>query len=128
VATWTDVQNHLRGRYVFAEEQPNLIALDFECQGGRAQRILISAFSALNKKWLLFRSRVCERSRLDPEEALRRNSIFAVGYLALSEGFYEIVYTEQLDTLDIDELEIPLRALSDTADDLERELTGTDRW
>ncbi len=128
MASWSDVQNHLRSRYVLTEDQPNLIALDFECAGGRSQKILISAFAALNKHWVLFRSRVCERDRLDPEEALRRNSVFAVGFLALADNFYEIVYTTQLETLDIDELEIPLRVLTDTADELERELTGMDRW
>lgn len=128
MATWSDVQNHLRSRYILAEDKPNLAALDFECTGGRAQRVLVSSFSALGKNWVLFRSRVCERHLFDPEEALKRNAVFAVGYLALSEGFYEVVYTAQLDTLDIDELEIPLRSLSDTADDLEREITGVDRW
>ena len=128
MATWSDVQTYLRQRYILAEDTPQLVALDFECTGGRAQRILISAFSALGKHWLLLRSRVCERHLLDPEEALRRNAVFAVGYLALSEGFYEVVYTVQLDTLEIDELEIPLKALTDTADELELELTGMDRW
>lgn len=128
MATWQDVQNLLKSRYVLAEDRQNLMALDFECQNGRAQRILVSPFGALGKNWILFRSRVCERSLLEPEEALRRNAGFAVGFLALSEDFYEIVYTTQLETLDVDELEIPLRALSDTADELERELTGVDRW
>ncbi len=114
--------------YRLAVSENNMLALDFECEGGRAQRILISSFEALGKNWILFRSRVCERSRLDPEEALRRNAGFAVGFLALSEDFYEIVYTTQLNTLDIDELELPLHSLTDTADQLERELTGTDRW
>jgi len=128
VATWQDVQNLLKNRYVLAEDRQNLMALDFECDGGRVQRILVSPFTALGKSWILFRSRVCERSRLDPAEALRRNSGFAVGFLALADDFYEIVYTTLLETLDVDELAIPLRALSDTADALERELTGTDRW
>jgi len=130
MATWADVQNHLRtkyGRHIGADN-PNLIALDFECSGGRAQRILISTFEAVSKGWILFRSRVCERSLLDPEEALRRNSGFAVGFLALAEDHYELVYTTQLDTLDLDELELPLHVLTDTADQMERELTGSDRW
>ncbi len=128
MATWNDVQNHVRGKYKIAQEDPNLIALDFECTDGRAQRILISSFEAMGKTWVLFRSRVCEISRLDPREALRRNASFAVGFLAISEDFYELVYTTQLNTLDIDELELPLHGLTDTADELERELTGTDRW
>ncbi len=128
MATWGEIQNHIRGKYRLAVEEPNMLALDFECDDGRAQRILISSFEAMGKNWILFRSRVCELSRLDPEEALRRNASFAVGFLALSENHYEIIYTAQLNTLDIDELELPLHSLSDTADQLERELTGTDRW
>ena len=128
MATWNDVTKHLRSRYQIALEEPNLIALDFECADGRAQRILVSAFDAMGKSWLLFRSRVCELARMDPLEALRRNSSFAVGFLAVAEGHYEICYTTQLNTLDIDELELPLHALTETADELERELTGTDRW
>ena len=128
MATWSDVQNHLRSRYALAEDRPDLVALKFECAGARAQLIQVSSFSALGRGWVLFRSRVCEQSRMDPVEALRRNSRFAVGFLALTDGYYEIAYTAQLETLDIDELEIPLRVLSDTADELERELTGTDQW
>lgn len=128
MATWTNVQSHLRSKYKLYLDEPNLIALDFECEDGRAQRVLVSTFDAMGKSWILFRSRVCELQRLEPEEALRRNAGFAVGFLALSEDHYEIVYTTQLNTLDIDELELPLHALTDTADQLERELTGTDLW
>ena len=128
MATWEDVKKHLRSKFRIASEDRNLVALDFEVAGGRVQRIVISNFEAMGKGWLLYRSRVCERARLDPEEALRRNSSFAVGFLALTEGFYELDYTAQIDTLDIDELEIPLFALTETADQLERELTGTDQW
>lgn len=126
--TWDEVRSYLKQNYRIAIDEPNLLALDFECKDGRAQRILVSSFEAMHKAWVLFRSRVCERSRLDPIEALRRNSGFAVGFLALSEDHYEIVYTAQLNTLDIEELEVPLHALTETADQLERELTGADRW
>lgn len=128
MASWNDVRKHLRTRFRLAVDEPNLVAVDFECAAGRAQRVLVSAFEALGKGWVLFRSRVCEQARLDPVEALRRNAGFAVGFLSLAEGHYEVCYTAQLDTLDIDELELPLLALSDTADALERELTGVDRW
>lgn len=128
--TWADVQSHLGTKYAehISVVNPNLLALDFPCSGGRAQRILISTFEAMGKGWVLFRSRVCERSRIDPEEALRRNSGFAVGFLAIAEDFYELVYTTQLNTLDLDELELPIHVLTDTADQLEREFTGGDRW
>lgn len=128
MATWTDVQKHLRGKYRLSADEPNLVAIDFETTQGRAQRILVSSFDALGKSWVLFRSRVCEESELDPVDALRRNAGFAVGFLALAEGHYEVVYTAQLGTLDINELEVPLDALTVTADELEKELTGRDRW
>ena len=128
MATWEDVKSHLRSKFRISSEEHNMISLDFEVAGSRVQRILISSFEAMGKGWLLYRSRVCERARLEPEDALRRNSSFAVGFLALAEGFYELVYTAQMNTLDIDELEIPLFALTETADQLERELTGTDQW
>lgn len=128
MATWDDVKQHLRSKFQIMQEDRSFVVLNFALNQNRAQRIVISAFEAMNKRWLLFRSRICERARLDPEEALRRNSSFAVGFLALSEGFYEVVYTVQMDTLEIDELEIPIFAIVDTADQLERELTGGDTW
>jgi hypothetical protein len=128
MATWESVRDHLRQKYPISVDKEKLIALDFVCADNRAQRILVSVFEAMGRQWVLFRSRVCEQSLLDPIEALKRNSGFAVGFLAVSEGHYEIVYTAQLNTLDPDELELPLHALTDTADKLERELTGTDRW
>jgi hypothetical protein len=128
MTTWDDVLAHLRSTYRLTVDEPGKVVLDFECDEERAQRIVVSTFEAMGKGWVLFRSRVCELSRLDPVEALRRNSTFAVGFLAISDEHYEICYTSQLDTLDIDELELPLHALTDTADTLERELTGTDRW
>lgn len=128
MATWEDVKTHLRTKFQIMQEDRSYVVLNFSLSQNRTQRIVINSFEAMNKRWLLFRSRVCERARLDPEEALRRNSSFAVGFLALSEGFYEVVYTVQLDTLEVDELLIPIYALVDTADQLERELTGGDAW
>ena len=128
MATWAEIQNHIRKNYILAEDAQKYMALDFECPGGRKQRMVLSYFESMSKRWVLYRSRVCERSRLDPEEALRRNAGFAVGFLALSENFYELVYTAQLDTIDTNELELPLYVLSETADQLERELTGADNW
>lgn len=130
MATWAEVQHHLRKKYAsqISADNPNLMALDFPCSGQRAQRILLSTFEAVGKGWVLFRSRVCERARIDPEEALRRNAGFAVGFLAISEDHYELVYTAQLNTLDLDELELPLHVITDTADQLEREFTGGDNW
>ena len=128
MATWEDVQSHLRNKYPISVDDKKMMAIDFACTDGRAQRILVSVFEAMGKQWVLFRSRVCEQSRLDPIEALKRNSGFAVGFLALAEGHYEIAYTAQLNTLDPDELEVPLHAITETADKLEKELTGSDRW
>jgi hypothetical protein len=128
VVTWDDVKKHLRGKFQIMQEDHAYVVLNFALHQNRSQRIVISSFEAMNHRWLLYRSRICERARLDPEEALRRNSSFAVGFLALSEGFYEVVYTLQMDTLEVDELEIPIYALVDTADQLERELTGSDTW
>ena len=130
MASWADVQTHMRANYKLVADEPTWMSLDFRFPNGRLQRIILTTFEALGKHWIGFRSRICKRSQMDPEVAVLKNGNFAVGFIGLSgegaDAFYEFVYTTVLETLDPDELELPLHVVTRTADELEAELTKED--
>jgi hypothetical protein len=130
MATWADVQSHMRSNYHLAADEPAWLSLDFQFENKRLQRIVLSTFEALGKHWVCFRSRICRRDQMEPEEACRRTAGFAVGAIGLSgegtEAWYEMIYSAQLESLDPDELELPLHVICDTADRLEDEFTKGD--
>ncbi|MBI2895363.1 MAG: hypothetical protein HYY06_17545 [Deltaproteobacteria bacterium] len=130
MATWAEVQNHMRSTYTLAADQPEWLSLDFQFENKRLQRIILSTFQALGKNWVSFRSRICRREQMDPEVAVRKTGNFAVGAIGLiGEGdnaYYEMIYSTMLETLDPEELELPLHVICRTADEIEAEITHED--
>ena len=127
MTTWGEVQAHVREHYELLSDNPHSFSLWFEYETGRRQQITVRRFAAFDIDWVEFRSAVCPRSKLDPEQAVRRNETLACGALALDESdTYVLLYTAPLPTLDREELDMPLYVIAGTADHLEHELTGDD--
>lgn len=127
--TWEDIQDFLRAHYRVVDDDEQVMGVLIEFQDRRRQHISISRFQAFDKDWISFETRICQEPLLDPAQACRLNAELAVGSLALDgEGFYVARHTALLDTLDLDDLIVPLHALTSLADDLEEKLTGRDIW
>ena len=126
--TWSDVQEYARSKYELTEDTENNFKLFFEYQNDRLQAVIVSRFEAMGREWVDFASACAKREDLDPEVALQRNFGFAVGGLCLDKGVYVVRYSVQLDTMDMDEFELPLHVVARTADKLEQEITGKDEF
>lgn len=129
MATWDDVRVFLRTHYKLVDDEEDGVALVLEFDDRRHQHISLSPFEALDRQWVAFETRICRKELLDGEEACRLNAKLPVGFLALDDiGFYVARHTALLETLDPEEILVPLHALVTVADDLEEKLTGADMW
>ena len=127
--TWEEVRGFLRAHYRVVDDDDQAMGVLIEFDNRRRQHISISRFQAFDKDWISFETRICQEQILEPAQACRLNADLAVGSLALDDqGFYVARHTALLDTLDLDDLLVPLHALTSLADDLEEKLTGRDVW
>jgi hypothetical protein len=124
--SWDEVREHAREKYNLQEETDRSFKLVWEYRNGRFQMITVSRFEAIDREWVDFVSAACKREQLEPEEALKRNYTFAQGALCLDGDVYVVRYSTLLATMDMDEFELPLHIVAQTADQLEAELTNAD--
>ena len=122
--TWADVQEYARSKYKLAADDENSFKLVFEYENDRLQAVIVSRFEAMGREWCDFASAACKLDQLSPEQALKKNFEFAVGALCLDEDIYVVRYSVQLDTMDMEEFELPLHVVATTADKIEREFAG----
>ena len=78
----------------------------------------------MNREWCDFASAACKLNQMAPEVALKKNYQFAVGALALDNDIYVVRYSVQMATMDMEEFELPLHVVANTADKLEQEFAG----
>ncbi len=105
-----------------------MFKLVFEYPNKRLQAVIVSRFEAMGREWCDFSSAVCRVDEMPMDVALRKNYSFAVGALCLDDDVYVVRYTVQLDSMDLQELEVPLHVVASTADELELEYGGGDRY
>jgi hypothetical protein len=126
MADWNALCSYIRGKYKIAEDKIDTLTLIFDTGGGRAQRVLVSD---AGNNWARVSTAVCDEGQISPRDALIRNSQMRIGALALVEGGPVIFsHSFPLTNLDVDEFEEPLGMVVNYGDQLERELSGGDRF
>lgn len=130
MATWNDVVAHLNSNYKCKQVNEAMIALTFNMGEGRSQIVFVElAGNDRIGEWAKVGSPVGRKSDLKKLEA----------YCAAAEELVcgGIVYTGEfimlrdsfpLLNLDVNELEIPLVAITASADSIERSITGGDTY
>jgi hypothetical protein len=128
--TWQEIQQYARTKYRLQNDDEHRFSLVFAYGDGRTQLITVRHISGFGKEWCEFRSAVCNESEMSPKVALRKNSDeFVLGALSIdSEGDYIFSYSACLDTMDLEEFELPLHAVAVTADELEKNYSGSDKF
>ena len=127
--TWTEIKDYARSKYKLSRDEEDYITLVFGYDDGRSQQIMIRHFDAFDMQWVEFRSPVGKEDRIPHKVALKKNSGFACGHLALDdEGDYVFLYNAPLATMDPDEFELPLHVVARTADRLETDFVGEDKY
>jgi len=124
--TWDEVRAYARSNYTLAEDEDDHFSIVWEYDDARKQAVRVSRFEALDREWVDFASAACAKDELSPEEALRRNFDFALGALCLDGDVYVVRHSAQLETMDLEEFELPLRVVASTADRIEAEVGRED--
>lgn len=127
--SWEALQAYAREAYEIDVEEDDWFATTVEWSDtDRTQQILVSSFEREDEEaWIVFRSTVCRKDQLAPEEALRHNDDLAVATLALTEDdTYELVYSFPLEALTASIFDDLLDQIAAAADDLEEVTTSAD--
>lgn len=104
MATWVEVQEHLRGRFKLAVDQPSWIGLawrfDVPSGGPLLQRQRIELAHASGQPHALVLCDVVPEDAFPPRDALVHNMALAIGALAVHEGIVVLRHLFPLDKLD----------------------------
>jgi hypothetical protein len=118
--TWQEIQQHARGKYRLAKDEPDRFAIVFRTEGTRSQQIWVRYFRALGGEYVEFRSYFCKQDELAPVVALRKNGEMAIGSIALLGEHYAVRWTAPLADMALDEFEMPLHAVAIRAEEFEK--------
>jgi hypothetical protein len=126
MADWSSLRGYIMGKYKVAKDDVDTLTLVFDTADGRSQQVLVSD---IGNGWAQISTAVCDESQIEPRAALVRNSELRIGALALVDGG-PIVFQHSfpLANLDVAEFEEPLAMVVNYGDQLERELSGGDKY
>lgn len=130
MATWADLVAYVRANFRIAEERPNMVKLDFSVGRVRSQAVFLwrLTLSGGTEEWVQIESPFGKLDSVDLPRALRRIGSTVCGGVAQSGEMATFRHAVPLLHLDVNELRRPLALVTATADELERLLTGTDRY
>jgi hypothetical protein len=130
MATWSDVVAYVRSNYKIAEEKPNSLKLIFETGNLRSQVVLLwhLTLNDGSEDWVQIESPFGELGSVDLTAAVQMIGNTVCGGMAHVGNLVTFRHSLPLLNLNINELERPLALVTTTADNLERELTGGDKF
>jgi hypothetical protein len=130
MATWSDLSAYIHSNYKVAESDDRRIKLVFETGSLRSQVVMIWYLTLNDGKeaWIQVESPFGELGSVDLTQALQAISSTVCGGLALVGNLVTFRHAVPLENLNINEIEAPLALVTTTADQLERALTGGDRF
>ncbi len=129
MATWESLRQYIYSRYQVLEEQPGVLRMMFDVGGGRTQNVLVSGKSVGAFEYMVIWTPICHESQISARDALVRNASMPIGSLGLvPDGTIILRHSAPLKDLEPDEFDVPLQAITQGGDMLERELAVVDRF
>lgn len=133
MANWEQLKKFVHDNYVVSNDVGEGLKLEFISDEGRTQLMFITYFSLNNhgEGWVTLESPVGKTSEIDLTRALAGAGGVVCGGLALWDADPTLVMMKHavpLENLDSNELVRPMQLLAGSADRLEKELTGEDRF
>jgi hypothetical protein len=129
MATWQDLRQYVKSNYqVLSEEADGTMRLVFDLGNGRHQNVVVAGKVAANVEYAVIWTPVCDEAQLPAREALARNMGMPIGALALMDGTIILRDTVLLKDLDVDEFEVPFRAITQAGDMLQYEFSRADPY
>jgi hypothetical protein len=131
MASWTDLKAYIHNNYKIADEREDMIKLIFDVGGMRSQVVIVwhVQLSGNGEHWVQIESPFGELGNIDLPAALNAVGNTVCGGMALAGGtLVTFRHSVPLDDLSINEFEAPLALVTGTADRLEQQLTGGDKF
>jgi hypothetical protein len=130
MTTWNDLVTYIHSNYKIAEENPTMIKMVFETGSMRSQVVIVWYLRLADgsEEWVQIESPFGEVASVDLPAALAQIGNTVCGGLAQFGDFVTFRHSLPLANLNINEFESPLALVTTTADNLERQFTGGDRF
>ena len=127
MAEWEEVQSAARAAYVLDRDETHEFAVTLPVGGGRAQRVMVRRFDALDTVMVELRSAFAEQDELTPAQVLDDNLDLALGALARHGRYYVVVHKVALEHSTVRAVLFYMTRIARIADSLE-EQQGQDRF
>ena len=130
MAEWQDLVGYVRANYKVADESPTMMKLVFETGDLRSQVVVLWRQTLKDgaEEWLQIESPFAKVDEVDIRRALEEAGNLVCGGLAVMGDILTIRHSVPLENLNINEFERPLALVTFTADELERRLSGGDKY
>jgi hypothetical protein len=128
MATWSDVQDHMRSTYRLLSDEPQALAMSWKYEDGRTQRIIVRRFIANGHDMVELKSPFAKLGGPDPLELLRENGRLPFGAVALAGEVFLVVHNADLTDLDIPRFDKLLQRVAQLADRLEDKYAKQDAF
>jgi len=122
MATWPEVKEYIKANYVTTEESDSLLSLQFQTGRGRTQVVFVMGIEDAGPlNCARFFSAFAKVEQISPYQLaeLAKSSVFG---LAETGGLYGFVHNACLADLDASEIAVPMNAVTEHADNVERQL------
>lgn len=129
MASWDDLVLWVRVRYEVMAQNADSLTFRLPTTEGRDQLVYVRYRGELDgHDWMQIESPIARLDEIDTRHLLELAESTVVGGAAAVEGTAVFRHAAPLSDLTFAEFEAPFRIVTRTADDLERRLTGTDRY
>lgn len=121
MASWTDIQDHMRSTYRLYGDEPQVLSMSWSYDDGRTQRIVVRRFESSGRDMVELKSPFANHGDEgpDPVELLRENSRLPFGAVALAGDVFLVVHNADLGSMSLDQFDFLLRRVARLADKLE---------
>jgi hypothetical protein len=133
LANWEQLKQYVHSNYVVSQDVGQGLKLEFVGDNGRTQLVFLTYFSLNNgtEGWVTIESPIGKTAEVDLARALASAGGVICGGLALWDADEQLVMMKHavpLENLDANELQRPMQLVATSADKIEQELTGEDRF
>lgn len=129
MANWSTLVNYVQSNYKIADQGPDMIKMIFETGDLRSQVVFLWRQTLSGgEEWVQIESPFGELGSLDLTAALKAVGDTVCGGMALFGNLVTFRHSLPLENLNINEFESPLALVTSTADTLEKQLVGGDKF
>ncbi len=130
MATWSDLGNYVRANYKIMKEDDHSIMMGFAYEDGRTQVVFLWKMTLMDgsEEWVQIESPIGPFSEKNVAEVVRAAEKSVVGGIGCSGDVITFRHAVPLANLDMNEFLRPLRLVTTSADQFEKQVFGGDRY